>query len=101
AQGAVGEPVGAEVQIVEHDQRAELQRRVDGAAGGASDHRRRAELVERPDVGAVGDLVGEADVPGRVPGYVKRLDAAVDSADDVACAIGRVHGDRFSLEEPG
>ena len=48
AQRPVRQPVGDEVQVVEDDQRAELERRVDGAADGAADDRRRARARAAP-----------------------------------------------------
>ena len=59
AQRTVGQAVGDEVQIIEHDQRPELERGVDGAADGATDHRAGAELPQRPDVRAVVDAAGK------------------------------------------
>ena len=48
AQAAVGQPVGEEVQIAEHDQRAERERRIDRAAGGAADDRLGARAASAP-----------------------------------------------------
>src|SRR5436305_1789537 len=50
------------MKVVEHDQRPELERWIHGAAGGARDYRCSPQLLERPDVGAVGDLLGAPDV---------------------------------------
>ena len=76
AERAVGEPVGEEVQVVEDDQRAERQRRVDGAADRDADHRVGAELLQRRDVGAVRDMVREPRVSLAVAGDVQHLDVA-------------------------
>ena len=67
AQRPVGQAIGREVQIVEHHQGPKLERRVDRAARGARDHRGCAELLQAPDVGPVGDLIGEPNVTRAVP----------------------------------
>ena len=57
AEGPVGQPVGEEVQVVEADQRAERDLRVDGPAHRDRDSRAGAGLAQRGDVRAVGDVV--------------------------------------------
>jgi hypothetical protein len=52
----VGQAVGEEVQVVEHDEAAERHARVQRAADGDREDRVRAALLERRDVRLVGDL---------------------------------------------
>ena len=59
------------MQVVEDDERPELERRIDGAADGGSHHRGGAELLQRPDVGAVVDAAGEVRVARPVAGDVE------------------------------
>ena len=56
AQLAVAEPVRQEVQVVEHDQRAELEPRIEGAAHGDAEDRVGARLSQREHVRAVIDV---------------------------------------------
>jgi hypothetical protein len=62
AQAPVGQPVGGEVQVVEADQRAELDGGIDGAAHRHGQDPARAQLLERGEVGEVRDVVGEPDM---------------------------------------
>ena len=101
AQRAVGEPVGGEVQVVEDHERAQLQARVHRAARGASDHRRRAEVVQGPDVGAVGHLVRQPHVAGAVAGDMKDVDAREAPARDLDRPEGRLVQQELGIRETG
>ena len=65
------------MQVIEHDQRSESQRWIDGSTDRAADHRAGAELVQGPDVGPVLDLTRQAHVARTVARDVQQLDAAV------------------------
>ena len=63
------------MEIVEADERAELDRRVDGAADRHGDHRVDLQLRERAEVRPVRDVVGEPHVARAVTRHVGDLDA--------------------------
>ncbi len=92
AQLAVAEPVGEEVQVVEADHRAELDRRVDRAADRHGEHARGALLRERRDVRAVRDEVREPHVALLVAGDVQHLGARERAARDQRIAPRRRDG---------
>jgi hypothetical protein len=76
AQRPVGQAVGEEVQVVEADQRAELDAGIDRAAHRHRQHGVGAELLEPGEVGLVGDVVGEPQVALLVARDVEHVDAA-------------------------
>ena len=89
------------MQIVEHDQRAELERGIDRPAGGAPDDGARAELVQCPDVRAVGDLVGEPGVAGAVTRDVQHLGAGEPPARERGRTERRIDRQVLDVIEAG
>ena len=72
AQRPVGQAVGREVQVVEDEQRPELELRVQRPAHGDGQDRLRPALAQRPDVGLVGDRAAQEPVPVAVARDVQR-----------------------------
>lgn len=89
------------MQIVEHDQRAELECGVDRAAGRTPDHRCGPQLLEGPDIGPVGYLMGQPQMADPVPRDVKRVHPAVRSAGDRGFAERGADRNRFCILETG
>ena len=83
---AVAETIGEEVQVVEADQRAELDRRVDRPADRDRDHGVGAEIGQRGDVGPVRDQVGQPAVALAVARDVEHLGAGERPARDLRLA---------------
>src|SRR5579884_579972 len=99
AQAAVRKTVRDEVEVVEDDQRAELERRVDRSARGAPDDGGGAELVQRPDVRAVVDGVREAHVPRAVSREVEDLDIRVGPPRDPGLTPRGLHASSLAALE--
>jgi hypothetical protein len=101
ADRAVGQPVGQEVQVVEHDQRPERHGQVDRPAHGHPDHAVGPLLLQRPDVGPVLHLVGQPLVAGLVAGDVQHLRASHPALGDERVAVARLHVARVAGLEAG
>jgi hypothetical protein len=78
-----------EVQVVEADQRAERDRRIDGAAHGDADDAAHPLLGQRRDVRPVGDEARQPRVPGLVARDVQHVDAG-DLTRDTSASPQRV-----------
>ncbi len=89
------------MQIVEDHERAELQARVHRAARGATDHRGRAQVVQGPDVGAVGHLMRQPHVTGAVARDVEDVDAREAPARDLDRPERRLVQEELGIGEAG
>ena len=70
------------MQVVEADERPQLERGVDAAADGQADDGVGAGLRERGEVGAMRDVVGEPDVAFAVARDVQHVGAGEAAARD-------------------
>jgi hypothetical protein len=100
AQRPVRQPVHEEVQVVEHDQGAELDRRIGRAAHGHRQNRVGAQLLERADVRLMRHRAAQSGMAFAVARDVQHLGAGERPHADARRTEPRRHVARLAIE-PG